>query len=162
LEYLIPIFGAVGYAHSKGIVHRDIKPDNILVRDDGKVKLSDFGLARAHDFSTVTATGTALGTPAYMAPEQIEGKPLQMGTDQYALGVMAFQLATGRLPFEGQETTAILIAHLRTQPPAPSSVKPELPEKFDEIVLKMLTKNPAERYHSVRDAKDELLTLLDL
>lgn len=160
LGYLLPVFDAVAHAHSLGVVHRDIKPSNVLVKDDQSVKLSDFGLARTHDFSTVTATGAALGTPAYMAPEQIQGHPINPASDQYALGVMTFQLTTGHLPFEDEEVMQLILKHLTAEPPAPSSLKPELPAEFDALVKRMLSKDPAHRFPGVQEAGAALRALL--
>lgn len=151
-SHLIPIFEAVAFAHKKGIVHRDIKPDNILLKSDGTVKLSDFGLARTNDFSTVTATGAALGTPAYMAPEQIQGQSKEPASDQYALGVVAFQTLTGKLPFEDEDVMGLIMKHLTQPPPAPSTLRAELSPVVDEVVLKMLAKQPSDRYPSVAEA----------
>lgn len=159
LKYLLPIFDAVSYAHNLGVVHRDIKPDNVLVKADGTVKLSDFGLARSHDFSTVTATGAALGTPAYMAPEQIQGHPINPASDQYALGVMTFQLVTGRLPFDDEEVMQLILKHLTAGPPAPSGLKDGLSEEFDRIVLRMMEKDPTQRFADVAEAAAALRIL---
>lgn len=162
LQFLLPIFEAVAHAHQLGVVHRDIKPSNVLVKEDQSVKLSDFGLARTHDFSTVTATGAALGTPAYMAPEQIQGHPINPASDQYALGVMTFQLTTGHLPFEDEEVMQLILKHLTAEPPAPSSLKPELPAEFDALVKRMLSKDPGQRYPSVQEAGAALRAMLNV
>jgi len=154
--YLVPIFAAVDFAHGKGVIHRDIKPDNILVKEDQTPKLSDFGLARAHDFSTVTATGAAMGTPAYMSPEQIQGKSVSEASDQYSLGVMAFELFTGQLPFQEDEPLALIMKHLTQPPPSPSSLRPDLPENLNPVIEKMMAKDPGDRYPTVRDALEAL------
>ena len=159
LEYAIPIFDAVAYAHKRDIVHRDLKPENVLISSDDRLKLSDFGLARSRNFSTVTVTGSVMGTPGYIAPEQMtEGGP-NPASDQYALGVVLFELATGRLPFDGDDPMQILFRHIQETPPAPSSLKADLPPEFDRIVSRMLAKAPKERYPSVADAREALLKL---
>ncbi len=149
LPYLRAIYEAVSFAHSKGIVHRDLKPENVMITKDGRIKLADFGLARSHDVTTLTATGSIMGTPGYMAPEQILGQPLNLATDQYALGVLTFELCTGRLPFEGEEMMQVIMAHLNTPAPAPSAIKPELPAELDPLVTRMMAKDPESRYPSV-------------
>ena len=124
-----------------------------------ELKLSDFGLARSQQFTTVTVTGSVMGTPGYIAPEQMtEGGP-NPASDQYALGIMLFELATGRLPFEGDDPMQVLFKHIQEPPPAPSTVKPGLPPELDNIVLRMLAKQPSERYPSVDDAVAALETL---
>ena len=159
LEYAIPIFDAVAYAHKRDIVHRDLKPENVLISEDGRLKLSDFGLARSRSFSTVTVTGSVMGTPGYIAPEQMtEGGP-NPASDQYALGVVLFELATGQLPFDGDDPMQVLFRHIQETPPAPSQIKPGLPTEFDQIVARMLAKTPGERFPSVADAREALLRL---
>jgi hypothetical protein len=152
IGYLRPIFEAVAYAHRKGVVHRDLKPENVLVTEDRQIKLSDFGLARAHNFTTVTATGNIMGTPGYMAPEQIEGRPFHPATDQYALGVMTYELCTGQLPFDGEDVMQVIMKHLSAPAPAPSTVKPGLPQALDDLVTKMMAKSPSDRYSDVAEA----------
>lgn len=152
LPYLSMVFAAVAHAHSKGIVHRDLKPENVLITESGVLKLTDFGLAKSHNVTNLTATGSILGTPGYMAPEQISGQPLNPATDQYALGVLTFELCTGKLPFAGEDVMQVIMAHLSTPAPSPSSVKPGLPPAIDQLVLKMLAKDPNERFPSVSEA----------
>ncbi|MCA9795171.1 MAG: serine/threonine protein kinase, partial [Candidatus Eremiobacteraeota bacterium] len=117
LAWLSPVMEAVSYAHTCGIVHRDLKPENIMVRANGRLVVMDFGLARAEDGERVTQTGAALGTPAYMAPEQIQGQ-VDPRSDQYAIGVMAYEMLTGRLPFTDSDPVQLIFAHI-SQPPPP-------------------------------------------
>lgn len=158
-KYLIPVFEAVSFAHEKGIIHRDLKPDNVLVTKEGKVKLSDFGLARSHNFSTVTATGSIMGTPGYMAPELIQGQGLQAASDQYALGVLAYEVLTGRLPFDGDDPMAIIMQHLTAPPPPAHSLRTELNAQVDEFLQRMLAKDPEARFADVRAACQALQAL---
>jgi serine/threonine-protein kinase len=159
--YLAPIYRAVAYAHGKGVVHRDLKPENVLIGPQGAPKLTDFGLARSQSFTTVTATGSVMGTPGYMAPEQIQGQPFDPATDQYALGVMTFELCTGRLPFAGEDVMQVIMKHLSSPAPAASSLNPQLPRALDELIARMLAKAPADRFPSVTEALQALEALGD-
>ncbi|RSS80087.1 serine/threonine protein kinase [Streptomyces sp. WAC06614] len=140
---------ALAAAHDAGIMHRDIKPSNVLITPAGHVKVLDFGIARAADpYATadrITRTGFIVGTPPYMAPEQARGFP-EPSSDLYALGCVLFELITGRLPFQAPDTVSHLSAHLTQEPPAPSSVSERVPAAWDTLVLKLLRKDPAQRY----------------
>lgn len=142
---------ALAEAHSAGIMHRDIKPSNVLITPSDTVKVLDFGIARAADpYATadrLTQTGFIVGTPPYMAPEQARGFP-QPRSDLYALGCLLFELITGRLPFQAPDTMGYLSAHLAQEPPAPSSVSAGVPSAWDELVLRLLEKDPDQRYPS--------------
>lgn len=139
---------ALGYAHSKGVVHRDVKPDNILVRDDGSAVLGDFGIARAVDASgAVTRTGTVVGTPLYMSPEQLRGKHVDGRSDLYSLGVVCFQLLSGRPPYSAEDALALGIMHMTSPIPALPSVF----QRAQPLVSKLLAKDPADRYQSGAD-----------
>jgi Protein kinase domain len=160
-SYLLPLFEAVAYAHEQGVVHRDIKPENVLVRHDGVVKLSDFGLAKSHDFTKYTATGAVLGTPSYMAPEQITGREPAPAADQYALGILTFELLVGKLPFQSEELMVLLTQHLSETPPKLSDGNPALPKDLDEVVGRMLAKEPSDRYATVMHACKALRDVLE-
>ncbi|MGW6206318.1 serine/threonine-protein kinase [Streptomyces sp. NPDC055089] len=155
---------ALGDAHAHGIMHRDIKPSNILVTTAGTVKVLDYGVARAADpYATadrLTQTGFIVGTPPYMAPEQARGYP-EPRSDLYALGCLLFELVTGRLPFQAPDSIGYLTAHLSQKPPAPSSVSAGVPEEWDALVLKLLRKDPAERYADAADAARALRRFAD-
>jgi hypothetical protein len=156
VELLVPLFEAVAFAHSQGVVHRDLKPDNIMVNQDGQVKVMDFGLAKSHDLSRITRTGMVLGTPAYMAPEQIQEGHLSGATDQYALGVVAYELLAGRLPYQAEDPVTLVIKHLM-EPPLPlRQFRPDLPEAVEQVVLKMMAKEPADRFADLREAAEAL------
>lgn len=146
LEVLRPVVSALAYAHGRGVVHRDLKPDNIMVEPDGRVVVMDFGLARGKEYPTVTKTSALLGTPAYMAPEQITGGVTGPSIDQYAIGVIAYELLTGRLPFQADDAVQLIFRHLSDEPPPLREWKPDLPPDLEAAVLRMLAKDPAERY----------------
>jgi serine/threonine protein kinase len=143
------IASALQFAHENGVIHRDVKPSNILLDGDGNALLSDFGFAHIHDAS-LNLTGSALiGTPAYMSPEQIKGEPITAKADQYALGVILYELSTGTLPYEGDTPMAVAIKHAMDPLPVPSSKNPNLPIEVEKIILKALDKNPADRFESI-------------
>jgi len=135
-----------GAAHAAGMVHRDLKPGNILLADDGTPKLADFGIAVSQAQERLTATGTAIGSPHYVSPEQASGRPIGAPSDVYSLGVVLYELLTGRRPFEKDNVTALAIAHVEEEPEPPSAHKPELPASVDEFVLTCLAKEPAARF----------------
>ena len=157
LRILNEIFEAMAYAHDRGIVHRDLKPDNVMLPETGGVKIMDFGLARSEDSEKITRTGTIMGTPAYMAPEQINGGLLDPRTDQYALGVMAFEMLTGQLPFESDDVVQLIFHQVSTPAPDPRQVRPRIPESAAMAILKMLEKKPEERFANLDLAKEFFL-----
>jgi tripartite motif-containing protein 71 len=141
---------ALAYAHGKGIVHRDIKPDNIMVSNDGPVKVTDFGIARIlRPGSTLnTMTGMTLGTPLYMAPEQIEGREVDGRADIYSLGAVLYQAVTGRPPFEGADPITVAFRHVHDAPEPPGRIGVDVPADWEALILKALAKEPADRYPS--------------
>ncbi|MBW3595387.1 MAG: protein kinase [Actinobacteria bacterium] len=135
-----------GAAHSTGMVHRDLKPGNILLSEDGTAKLADFGIAVTDAQERLTATGTAIGSPHYVSPEQASGRPVGPPSDVYSLGVVLYELLTGRRPFDSDNATALAIAHVEEQPNPPSVHRPELDPILDEIVMRCLAKDPEARF----------------
>lgn len=144
------------HAHQKGIVHRDLKPDNVMVTENKLVKVMDLGLAKREESENVTRTGDTFGTPAYMAPEQITGGTLIPATDQYAFGVMLFELFTGRRPFEVADSLTLVMKHLQEPPPRVREYKSQLPDELETLIDKMLLKDPAKRYKSLVEVQVEL------
>ncbi|NLG36765.1 MAG: Stk1 family PASTA domain-containing Ser/Thr kinase [Clostridiales bacterium] len=155
------IADALFYAHSHKIVHRDIKPQNILLDKDGTVKVADFGIAKAADSSTVTMSGThVMGTVHYLSPEQARGGYTDEKTDIYSLGVVIYEMATGQIPFDGETPVAVAIKHMQDEPAPPSQLNPDIPRALEDVVLKALEKEPAMRYSNARELGRDLERVL--
>jgi hypothetical protein len=150
------IFAGLREAHAQGIVHRDLKPENVMVDREGNVKVMDFGIARSLEAGTMTATGI-MGTPAYMAPEQAEGKAVDSRADLYALGLILYELFTGSTAFKGDTPMAVALKQIHETPPAPREVEPALPAHVEKAILKCLEKNPAKRFQSVDELEAALI-----
>ena len=154
LKILEQVGSALSHAHNLGIIHRDVKPGNILLGPNNWVLLTDFGLVKIlEDSTTITQSGVGVGTPNYMAPEQVRGDPVDARADVYALGAMLYQIITGQVPFEGESGIAVALKHLNEAPKPPRMVNPDLPLAVDQVILKALTKDRELRYQSV----DELV-----
>jgi WD40 repeat protein/predicted Ser/Thr protein kinase len=159
VRLLRPLADALDFAHGKGVVHRDIKPTNIIIGTDDKVTLLDFGIARAAEGAQqLTRAGLVIGTPEYMAPEVVVGGAAGANADLYALGIVAFEMLTGHVPFHGANTTAVAFAHVHTQPPSPRADRADLPDAVERVLLRQLAKNPRDRYPSARAFVDALET----
>src|SRR5260370_24036408 len=148
---------ALEHAHQFGVIHRDVKPENVMIRDDGLIKLTDFGIAQIIDKERMTVTGQLLGSPAYMAPEHVEGRPLDFRTDVFAVGILTYQLATGQLPFRGKNPHEVLkrTAECKFAPPEPAN--PLLGPRLAPLIHKALARDPLERYADVALLRAELL-----
>jgi serine/threonine-protein kinase len=137
---------ALSFAHHRGVVHRDIKPANIMIDENGWAVMTDFGIAKVDDGTNLTATGTSVGTPHYMAPEQFHNQPLTAAADQYALGIVAYEMLSGKKPFDGTTLAEIITQHLFKEPPDINLDRPELPASVSDTIVRMLAKEPAARF----------------
>ncbi len=155
IEYTRQILSALRFAHRHGIVHRDIKPHNVLVDGEGRVKVTDFGIARAGT-SQMTETGSIVGTAQYLSPEQARGGEVDQRSDLYSLGVVLYELLTGKTPFDGDTPVEIAMKHLSNAPKPPSKLRPDIPPELDMIVLRALAKNPDDRYQSADEMEADL------
>jgi serine/threonine protein kinase len=158
VDIITQVAEGLRYAHAHNVIHRDIKPANILIGKDGKVKISDFGIAKIFGSQGLTKTGMLVGTPWYTSPEQIVGKSIDFRTDLYSLGITFYEVLTGRVPFDSETNSEFQIqkAHLETPPPRPSIFNPEIGIKLEKIILQALQKNVEKRYQNARDMIDEL------
>jgi HAMP domain-containing protein len=143
-------------AHEVGVIHRDIKPQNIIIEPTGGLKIMDFGIARLTQERGMTATGTVVGTPDYMSPEQARGVPLDFRSDIYSMGVVLYEMFTGSLPFEGDSPLAVVLKHVQEKPPSPQAKNPKIDPKTAAIILKCMQKDPADRYQTVNDLYEAL------
>jgi serine/threonine-protein kinase len=146
-----------GAAHSAGLVHRDLKPGNIMIGEGDIAKVADFGIAVAEAQERFTATGTAIGSPHYVSPEQASGRPVHGASDVYSLGIVLYELLTGRRPFEADNSTALAIAHVEETPQPPSAHVSDIPHEIDDIVMTCLAKDPHDRFST----GDEFAAALD-
>jgi hypothetical protein len=161
VSIVVQIAEALDYAHSKGVVHRDLKPSNVMVLSDGTAKVMDFGIARARRFEGLTVTGAFLGSPDYIAPEAIEGRETDARSDLYSLGVTFYETLTGRRPFTADTPFAVLRLHMTETPIPPSSVCADVPPELDRIVMRLLSKTPADRHGSAEELVQDLRDFLN-
>src|SRR6202008_3555094 len=155
IDYARQILAAVGFAHKHGIVHRDIKPHNVLVDAEGRLKVTDFGIARA-GVSQMTEAGSIIGTAQYLSPEQARGAPVDQTSDLYSVGVVLYELLTGVVPFTGDTPVEIAMKHLSSVPEPPSAKRAEIPHDLDMVVLRALAKDASDRYQSAEEMDADL------
>ncbi|MFL5577956.1 MAG: serine/threonine-protein kinase [Gemmatimonadaceae bacterium] len=154
------VASALDYAHRRGIVHRDVKPDNVLFDEDGHALITDFGIATARFHGRLTGTGRAMGTPHYMSPEQAMGKLVDGRSDVYAVGVMLYEMLLGFPPFDGADSYSVGYKHVHEAPVAPDVVDSRTPAPLAAIVMRCLAKSPADRYQRANDLADALIAFL--
>lgn len=160
LEVAADTCAALRYAHERNLVHRDIKPGNILLAEDGTVKVADFGIARAIDADTVTQTAAILGTAAYLSPEQAQGRAADARSDLYALGIVLYELLTGQQPFQGDSAVTVAYQHVQELPTPPRELDPSLTTAAEAIAMRAMAKNPANRYPDAAAMREDLLRAL--
>jgi hypothetical protein len=153
---IVSVGSALRYAHERDMVHRDVKPANVMIASDGHIILTDFGIAKIMSVSGLTASGAMVGTPSYMSPEQGMGQAGDNRSDIYSLGVMLYQLAAGRLPYDADTPLAVLLKHINDPLPMPRALKPDLPADVERVILKSLAKNPDDRYSTVAEMTADL------
>ena len=156
VEWIAQIAQGLGFAHENDIIHRDVKPSNIMVVRGGYAKITDFGIARMPSSAVKTMTGLILGSPRYMSPEQVIGRTLDHRTDIFSLGVVLYEALTGTPPFDGDNVNAIMYATVNTAPPPPSSTNGKVPAMLDLVIAKALAKSVDERYQTMREFADDL------
>jgi serine/threonine-protein kinase len=153
---ILAVGSALKYAHERGMVHRDVKPANVMITLEGQVILTDFGIAKIVSASNLTASGAMVGTPSYMAPEQGMGQPGDERSDIYSLGVMLYQLVLGRLPFDADTPLAVVLKHINDPLPLPKALNPDISDDLNRVILKSLAKDPNDRYQKVADMTADL------
>ena len=156
LRYGLQIAGALDFAHKRGLVHRDVKPQNVLLTEEGEPKVTDFGIARSIDVQSVTQSGTVVGTSDYIAPEQARGEQVDPRTDIYSLGVVLYELLTGEVPYSGDNFVAVAMQHLHEPVPSVLDQRRDVPVRLDLAVQRAMAKDPADRFESMEQLIDEL------
>src|SRR5262249_49643050 len=156
VEYTRQILAALGFAHRNRILHRDIKPHNVVVDPDGRLKVTDFGIARSGGTSQMTEVGSIIGTAQYLSPEQARGAPVDQRSDVYSVGVVLYEMLTGKVPFTGETPLEIAMKHLSEVPVPPSEKRPDVSEDLDSIVLRALAKDPEDRYQTAQEMDADL------
>ena len=151
LHFTVQVLWALSHAHERGIVHRDIKPQNVMLLRDGTIKLTDFGIARFARSETYTLTDRAIGSVHYISPEQAQGDSVDQRADIYSVGVMLYEMLTGRVPFDAENPVSVALKQIQLEAPAPRSIRADIPEALEEITMHAMKKNPDERYQSAAE-----------
>ena len=161
IDIMSQLTSGIAHAHEKGIIHRDIKPQNILILDDGLIKIADFGIAQALNSNELTETNSVMGSVHYLPPEQANGVGSTFKSDIYSLGILMYELLIGKVPFKGENAVEIAIKQMKDPIPSVCDIKEEIPQSVENIILKATAKNPKNRYESVEDMKYDIKTCLD-
>lgn len=161
VDIMLQLTSAISCAHDSYIIHRDIKPQNVMILDDGRVKITDFGIAIASNASELTQTNSVMGSVHYLPPEQANGAGATAKSDIYSLGILMFELLTGKLPFKGENAVEIALKQMKEQIPSVCAMNPEIPQSIENVILKACAKNPKNRYANVKDMYNDIKTALD-
>ena len=160
-DIMLQLTSAIAHAHESYIVHRDIKPQNVIIMDDGRVKVMDFGIASRLNSNELTQTNSVMGTVYYLPPEQANGTSSTFKSDIYSLGILMYELVTGSVPFKGDSPVEVALKHMKNPLPSITDPYPEIPQSVENVILRASAKNPKNRYDSVEEMHDDLLTVLD-
>ena len=162
IDIMLQLTSGIACAHQSYIIHRDIKPQNVMILEDGRVKITDFGIAMALNNNELTQTNSVMGSVHYLPPEQASGSGSTIKSDIYSLGILMFELLTGRVPFKGENAVEIAIKHMKDQIPSVCKFNSSIPQSVENIILKACAKNPKNRYESVSEMYEDLKTCLDV
>lgn len=161
VDAALQILAALGAAHKRDVIHRDVKPQNVMVSEDGHLKVTDFGIARAGDEADMTEVGSVIGTAQYLSPEQARGDDVTTASDCYAVGIVLYELLTGRVPFDGDTPVSVAMRQVNELPVAPRLLAPAIPDELNDVVMRALEKRPGARYRTAQEFMDALLAIRD-
>ena len=161
IDIMTQLTDGIAHAHDSYIIHRDLKPQNIMISDDGAIKITDFGIAMALNSTQLTQTNSVMGSVHYLPPEQASGKGSSTKSDIYSMGILMFELLTGKLPFKGDNAVEIALKHMKDPLPSIRKINPEIPQSIENIIIKATAKNPNNRYNNVREMNKDIKTCMD-